>query len=52
MPKTIFTGENLAVVQTNKAARLKAGLKQEELAARIGKDQSWLSLVERSQLRL
>lgn len=52
MPKTIFTGENLAVVQTIKAARLKAGLKQEELAARIGKDQSWLSLVERSQRRL
>ncbi len=52
MPKTIFTGDNFVVVQTIKDARLEAGLKQEELAARIGKDQSWLSLVERSQRRL
>ncbi len=52
MSKTIFTGTNLVVVQTIRDARLRAGLRQEDLAARIGKDQSWLSLVERSQRRL
>lgn len=52
MPKTIFTGANLVVVEAIKAERLRAGLKQEELAARIGKDQSWVSLVENSQRRL
>lgn len=52
MPKTIFTGANLEVVQIIKAGRLKAGLTQAELAARVGKDQSWLSLIERSQRRL
>lgn len=52
MPKTIFTGTNLVVVQIIKEARLKAGLRQEDVAAKLGKDQSWLSLVERSQRRL
>ena len=52
MPKTIFTGENQHVVQTIKAARLKAGLRQSDLAKILGKDQSWVSLVERSQRRL
>ncbi|MHA3794819.1 helix-turn-helix domain-containing protein [Rhizorhabdus wittichii] len=52
MPKTIFTGANLVVVEALKAERLKAGLKQSELAERIGKDQSWISLVEGSQRRV
>ena len=52
MPKTSFTGENQQVVQTIKAARLKAGLRQSDLAKILGKDQSWVSLVERSQRRL
>jgi len=52
MPKTIFTDENMAVVEVVKAARLAAGLKQAELAARLQKDQSWVSLVEGSQRRL
>ncbi len=52
MPKTIFTGDNRIVVEALKEARLQAGLKQAELAARIGKDQSWVSLVEGSQRRV
>ena len=52
MPKTIFTGDNQVVVEAVKSERLRAGLKQEELAARLGKDQSWISLIENSQRRL
>ena len=52
MPKTIFSGENLMVVEVIKAARAAAGLKQAELAALVEKDQSWVSLVEGSQRRL
>lgn len=52
MPKTIFTGDNRVVVEAVKNERLRAGLKQEELAARLGKDQSWISLIENSQRRL
>ena len=52
MPKTIFTDENMAVVEVVKAARIAAGLKQSQLAERITKDQSWISLVEGSQRRL
>jgi transcriptional regulator with XRE-family HTH domain len=52
MPKTIFTGANLVVVNVLKEERLRAGLKQSELAERIGKDQSWISLVEGSQRRI
>lgn len=52
MPKTIFEGENRVVVEAVKNERLRAGLKQEELAERLGKDQSWVSLIENSQRRL
>ncbi|PZQ63466.1 MAG: XRE family transcriptional regulator [Phenylobacterium zucineum] len=52
MPKTIFTGANQVVVGALRRAREEAGLKQAELAARIGRDQSHLSLIEGSQRRL
>jgi len=52
MPKTIFTGGNRAVVEVIKAARAEAGLTQAELAARIERDQSHVSLIEGSQRRL
>ena len=52
MPKTIFTGANKVVVEAIKEARLQAGLTQAELAGRIGKDQSHISLIEGSQRRL
>lgn len=52
MPKTIFTDANLIVVGALKDERLRAGMKQAELAKKIGKDQSWVSLVEGSQRRV
>ena len=52
MPKTIFTGENKVVVDAIKAARVRAGLTQAQLAERIGRDQSHISLIEGSQRRL
>lgn len=52
MPKTIFTDANLIVVGALKDERLRAGIKQAELADKIGKDQSWVSLVEGSQRRV
>ena len=52
MPKTIFTGDNRVVVQAVKEERARAGLTQAELAARLKRDQSWVSLIEGSQRRL
>lgn len=52
MPKTIFTGANRAVVEVVRQARLDAGLTQAQLAARIHRDQSHVSLIEGSQRRL
>jgi len=52
MPKTIFTGANQILVEVLKRERLRAGLTQADLAVKLGKDQSWISLVEGSQRRL
>ena len=52
MPKTIFTGANRAVVEVLRQARIDAGLTQQDLAARISRDQSHVSLIEGSQRRL
>jgi transcriptional regulator with XRE-family HTH domain len=52
MPKTIFTGANQVVVEVLRKARLDAGLTQRQLADRIHRDQSWISLIEGSQRRL
>ncbi|MDZ4371890.1 MAG: helix-turn-helix transcriptional regulator [Phenylobacterium sp.] len=52
MPKTIFTGANRAAVEVLREARQRIGLTQAELAHRIGRDQSHVSLIEGSQRRL
>lgn len=52
MPKTIFTGANQVVVDALRRARKAAGLTQAELASKIDRDQSHLSLIEGSQRRL
>ncbi|HEX7800031.1 MAG TPA: helix-turn-helix transcriptional regulator [Asticcacaulis sp.] len=52
MPKTVFTGHHQDLVQTLIAARKASGLTQTELAERLGKDQTFISLVERSQRRI
>lgn len=52
MPKTIFTGANQVIVEGIRLARETAGLTQAQLAERIGRDQSHISLIEGSQRRL
>lgn len=52
MPKTIFTGANQVIVEVLRRTREASGLTQAELAARIDRDQSHISLIEGSQRRL
>lgn len=52
MAKTIFTGANQVIVEVLRHVREQAGLTQDELAARIQRDQSHVSLIEGSQRRL
>ena len=52
MPKTLFTGGHAALVDILAEARKKSGLTQTELAVKLGKDQSYVSLIERSQRRV
>jgi len=52
MPQSVFSGEHSKVVATLIAARKSAGLTQAEVAERIGKDQTFISLIERSQPRV
>lgn len=52
MPKTIFGGEHRHLVSVLVEARQASGLTQAELAARVGKDQSFVSIIERGQRRV
>lgn len=52
MPKTIFGGDHLRLVDALIEARKSAGLTQEELASRVGRDQTFISLIERGQRRV
>lgn len=52
MPKTIFTGANQVIVEVLRRTREQSGLTQDELASRIERDQSHISLIEGSQRRL
>jgi transcriptional regulator with XRE-family HTH domain len=52
MPKTIFGGEHRHLVAVLVEARQASGLTQAELAARVGKDQSFVSIIERGQRRV
>lgn len=52
MAKSIFTGAHAHLVETLVEARKGAGLTQSELARRVGKDQSFISLIEGSQRRV
>ena len=52
MPKTIFGGAHGAFVEALIQARRAAGLNQTELGQRLGKDQKFVSLIERSQRRI
>ncbi|MBT9444554.1 MAG: helix-turn-helix transcriptional regulator [Hyphomonadaceae bacterium] len=52
MPKTVFTGAHRHLVEVLVEARDKAGLTQVELAEKVGKNQKFISLIERSQRRV
>lgn len=52
MPKSIFTGEHQVLVEVLVAARKRAGMTQTDLADKIGKDQTFISIIERSQRRV
>lgn len=46
MAKTVFTGPHKVLVAALVEARKTAGLTQAQVAARVGKDQSFMSLIE------
>ena len=52
MPKTIFGGAHRHLVSVLVEARRRSGLTQWDLAKRLGKDQSFVSLVEGGQRRV
>lgn len=52
MPKSVFTGAHKHLVDLLISARRRAGLTQTELATLVGKDQRFISLIERSQRRV
>lgn len=52
MPKTVFTGAHKHLVDVLLRARKAAGLTQTQVAEKLGKDQTFVSLIERSQRRV
>jgi transcriptional regulator with XRE-family HTH domain len=52
MPKTIFGGDHRHLVAVLTEARQDSGLTQAELAKRVGKDQTFISIIERGQRRV
>ncbi|ODT85948.1 helix-turn-helix transcriptional regulator [Phenylobacterium sp. SCN 70-31] len=52
MPKTIFGGDHQHLVEVLIETRKSAGLTQVELSQRIGRDQTFISLIERGQRRV
>ncbi len=52
MAKTIFEGDHTQLVEVLTEARKRAELTQEQLADRIKRDQTFVSLIERGQRRV
>ena len=52
MVKSIYTKEYKKVIERLKKARLEAGLKQIEVAKKLGKPQSYISKIERGERRI
>lgn len=52
MPKSVFTDAYASFLSVLTTARKDAGLSQVELAARIGRDQPFISLIERGVRRV
>ncbi|MCD6402500.1 helix-turn-helix transcriptional regulator [bacterium] len=52
MAKSIYTKEYRKVIKRLKKARLEAGLRQIEVAKKLGKPQSYISKIERGERRI
>ena len=52
MPKSVHGGDNPHLVAVLTEARRDAGLTQVQLAERVGKDQTFISIIERGQRRV
>lgn len=52
MPKSAFTDAHRVLVRKLMEARKQAGIHQADLAATLGKDQSFISNIERGQRRV
>jgi len=52
MSKSVFGGAHPELVQVLTDARKSSGLTQTELGQKVGKDQSYISLIENSQRRV
>ncbi|KKS35067.1 MAG: DNA-binding helix-turn-helix protein [Parcubacteria group bacterium GW2011_GWC2_42_12] len=52
MPKSIYSKEYKTAVEKLKKARQEAGLKQIEVAKKLGKPQSYISKIERGERRV
>lgn len=52
MKKTIYTEEHKKLINSLTDARLRAGLKQEDVAKLLGKTQSYISKLESGQRRI
>jgi transcriptional regulator with XRE-family HTH domain len=52
MSKSVFTDANRVVIQVLVTARKTAGLRQEDVAVRLGKPQSFISRIESGQRRV
>ena len=52
MSKSIYSKEYKNVVEKLKKARFKAGLKQEDVAKKLKKPQSYVSKIERGERRI
>jgi transcriptional regulator with XRE-family HTH domain len=52
MAGSVYTDEHRALVETLVAARRKSGLRQADLGALVGRDQSYISNIERGERRV
>jgi len=52
MSKSIYSKEYKNIIERLKTARLDAGLKQEDVAAKLKKPQSYISKIERGERRV
>jgi len=52
MSKSIYSKEYKNIIERLKIARLNAGLKQEDVASKLKKPQSYISKIERGERRV